>query len=68
MQFEKAPGYDWVIEYQFDEGEPESMSVFGCMTAEKALEEARYSLNGWKNMNVGTYEIFAVRREDKIEA
>jgi hypothetical protein len=67
MQFEKGPGHDWYIEYQFDDDERQEMSVFGCMTAEKALEEARFSLNGLNNMNVGTYEILAVRRSDTCE-
>jgi hypothetical protein len=38
------------------------MSVFGQMTAEDALKEARYSLDGINDMNAGTYEITAVRR------
>ena len=65
VTFVKGPGHDWVVAYQFVESKPDEMLVFGCMTAEKALEEARFSLNGVDDMNVGTYEIFAVTRLDK---
>jgi hypothetical protein len=59
----KGPGHDWTVTYQFEDDEPQEMSIWGCMTAEKALEEARFSLNGINDMNVGTYEILAVTRD-----
>lgn len=42
---DKAPGYDWALTYEDVDGKSETMDVFGCMTIEKAIEEARYSLN-----------------------
>jgi hypothetical protein len=60
-KFEKPPGWDWVIFYlDGDDPDVQAMSVFGQMTPEKALEEARDSLSG--NLD---YEILGVFRRDK---
>lgn len=55
--YEKGPGHDWSVRYQFDDDEPEEMLVFGQIAIEEALKEARYSLDGINGMNVGTYRI-----------
>ncbi len=45
IQIEKRPGHDWLVTYRWEDGEPETMSVFGVMTIEEAIEEARFSLS-----------------------
>ncbi len=49
MQFEKNPGPDWVVDYQWlgksDFPGVESMTIYGAATSEIALDEARYSLD-----------------------
>ncbi len=62
MKAEKAPGHDWSVYYR-DGDDPLvlRMAVFGVMTAEKAIEEARYSLGAGGNED---YEIVAVVRDD----
>ena len=43
MQIEKRPGWDWLVKYNmFDE--PGEVFVFGAMTIEQAIKDARYSL------------------------
>lgn len=60
-KFEKPPGLDWVVFYMDgDDPDVQAMSVFGQMTPEKALEEARYSLGGNSD-----YEILGLFRSDK---
>ncbi|MBI3704739.1 MAG: hypothetical protein HY244_13055 [Rhizobiales bacterium] len=44
-KIEKRPGADWEVYYMDIDGTRECMSVFGCLTPEEAIEEARYSLN-----------------------
>ncbi|MBX3576619.1 MAG: hypothetical protein KF723_05385 [Rhizobiaceae bacterium] len=63
-QIEKAPGWDWVVFY-LDADNPEilSMSVFGQMTPEKAIEEARFSLEAGGGSS--DYEILGLIRADK---
>lgn len=62
MTLEKSTGHDWLVFYS-DEGDPViSMSVFGQMTAEKALEEARFSLG-----DDGGYEIVGIIRHDQAQ-
>lgn len=45
---EKGPGHDWTVWYtdEADDGSEivESMGIYGVMTAEEAIVEARYSL------------------------
>lgn len=65
---EKKVGPDWEIDYRFDEDESvETMLVFGQIKVEDAIKEARYSLDGANGMNVGEYEILAVRRADAVD-
>jgi hypothetical protein len=58
----KGTGHDWNVHYTFADEEPEVMTVFGAMTVERAISEARYSLDGINGMNKGTYEITKVER------
>ena len=70
MEIEKGPGYDWEITYKTGDEPIETMSVFGCLTPEKALEEARYSLGTeldfetTKPVAFTDYTILAVKRID----
>lgn len=54
----KRPGWDWTIFYRWDD-EPsiEAMSVFGAMSPEQALDDARSSLGE-------DYEILGLARQD----
>lgn len=45
MVAEKGPGWDWLVTYEGDGAETETMTVFGCLTIEDATNEARRSLN-----------------------
>ena len=45
MQIEKGPGWDWLVKYEWEEGDQDVLSVFGCLTIEEAVKEARYSLD-----------------------
>jgi hypothetical protein len=49
--FEKAPGFDWIVAYlgEDDDGREvlRLMSVFGQLTAEQALAEARFSFGAF---------------------
>ena len=45
MQIEKGPGWDWLVNYEWEDGEMDVVSVFGCLTIEDAVKEARYSLS-----------------------
>lgn len=62
VEWTKSPGWDWIVTYQFDDGGIEEMSVFGQRTMEDAVREARFSLDGINNMNVGKYAILGVMR------
>ena len=42
-EFTKSPGWDWSITYQVGDEPVETMSVFGVMTIEEAVLEARRS-------------------------
>lgn len=64
MMIEKREGHDWSVRYQFYEEPIEEMSVFGCITVEEAIRDARRSLNGIGDMNEGIYAILAVERAD----
>ena len=46
MRIEKGPGWDWAVTYQWEDQEADIVSVFGCLTIEEAIKEARYSLEG----------------------
>lgn len=59
-EIETAPGHHWSIWYRLD-GPMEVMSVFGVMTVEEAIAEARWSL---ENEEDGQAEILAVVRQD----
>jgi len=43
-EFVKSPGWDWTITYIDDEDARQEMAVFGVVTIEEALKEARFSL------------------------
>lgn len=58
MQIEKGPGWDWAVTYQWEDEEPEVLGVFGCITIEDAIKEARYSLD---SADVG-YAILEAKR------
>ena len=45
MKIEKAPGWDWAVTFEWEDGGQDVMSVFGCITIEDAIKEARYSLD-----------------------
>ena len=45
MKIEKAPGWDWAVPFEWEDGGQDFMSVFGCITIEDAIKEARYSLD-----------------------
>ncbi|MGU9979685.1 hypothetical protein ACJ4V0_06550 [Phreatobacter sp. HK31-P] len=63
MAFEKPPGHDWVIFYKADDApDTQAMTVFGVMTIEKAVEEARWSLD--PSGEKGDYELLAIQRLD----
>jgi hypothetical protein len=63
VKITKRSGYDWAVTYRWEDDEPETMSVFGVMTVEEAVAEARFSLDAphgeadWPG-----YEILAVVR------
>lgn len=60
---EKAPGWDWIVFYlDGEEPQTQAMSVFGQMTPEAALVEARFSL-GMPDGETD-YEILAIVRAD----
>ena len=46
MHIKKDPGWDWLVQYEWEDGEMDAVSVFGCLTIEEAVKEARYSLDG----------------------
>lgn len=54
---------DYVVHYQFEGEKVEAMTVFGQNTTAEAEREARYSLDGWNNLNVGLYTILSVERQ-----
>ncbi len=65
-EFEKGPGHDWIVFYR-DADEPEtlSMSVFGVLTIEEAVQEARWSLGASPDETPYTdYVILSVTRDD----
>jgi hypothetical protein len=59
----KGAGYDWVVTFRWEEDEPETMSVFGVLTVEDAVREARYSLDAPAGeVDWPGYEILSVAR------
>lgn len=63
VKVEKRPGYDWTITFQWEDGEPEAMAVFGVLTIEEAVREARSSLESIEeDPEWPGYEIIAVAR------
>ncbi len=54
----KRPGWDWTVFYRWDD-EPgiHAMTVFGAMSMEQAVDDARFSLGE-------AYEILGLVRED----
>ena len=45
VEVDKRPGWDWTVFYRWDdEPAPQAIAVFGAMTPEHALQEARSSL------------------------
>jgi hypothetical protein len=57
-KYEKPPGqHDWVVGYIDEDGDIQSMTVFGQDTVDAALKEARYSLGlGPRIVFMGTVE------------
>jgi hypothetical protein len=63
MEITKRPGHDWFVTYRWEDDEPEMMSIFGVMTIEEAIQEARFSLNAPQGeADWPRYEILAVKR------
>lgn len=63
MRIEKRPGHDWIVTFCWEDGEPETMSVFGVMTIEDAVKEARYSLEPIEDdLDWPGYEILSIAR------
>ena len=61
MDIEKRPGWDWLVKYNmFDE--PGEMLVFGAMTIEQAIDDARGSLAPPPGVVDWDYEILSVER------
>jgi hypothetical protein len=48
IEVEKGPGYDWSVTYRWEDGKIDTLSVFGVLTIEKAIEEAHDSLMPFK--------------------
>ncbi len=44
FKIEKGPGWDWLVSYEWEDGQTDDVAVFGCITIEDAIAEARYSL------------------------
>jgi len=67
-EIEKGLGHDWTVFYR-DGDEPEilSMSVFGVLRIEDAVEEARWSLEASPSGIANTdYVILSVTRDDFV--
>jgi len=67
-EIEKGLGHDWTVFYR-DGDEPEilSMSVFGVLTIEEAVKEARLSLEASPTGIPDTdYAILSVTRDDFV--
>lgn len=64
MNMSKAPGWDWAVDYVCEDGEADTMLVFGQMLIEDALAEARASLsfNFFRLDTFAPPQIVAVRR------
>jgi hypothetical protein len=61
FKIEKRRGWDWCIEYLNEDGpDVQVMTVFGAMTPEQAIDDARSSLD--PDGDSPDYEIIAVRR------
>lgn len=44
-KIEKGPGWDWLVTYQWEDGQTDAIAVFGFIKIEDAIAEARYSLD-----------------------
>lgn len=68
IQITKSPGYDWTVDYEWEDGTRDGMEVFGVLTVEDAIREARFSLEGSRQFTPEAdwlgYAILAVRRHD----
>jgi hypothetical protein len=60
----KPIGPDWEVDYQTEDGSVECMTVFGQLSIEEVVKEARYSLGGSVFSGPDSVEptIIAVRR------
>ena len=69
VEIEKGPGWDWSVLYRWEDGTTDIVSVFGVLTAEMAIQEARWSLeplkmpNGEMRHNM-LFDILGVWRDD----
>ena len=64
MVFTKSPGWDWAIDYVCEDGDADTMVVFGQLRVEDAIAEARMSLS-FNFFRLDTFSppaIVAVRR------
>lgn len=62
----KSAGYDWIVFYtEGDDPTIETVTVFGQVTIEKAIEEARFSLD--PDNDDPDYMIVGARRTDMKE-
>ena len=58
IKIEKGPGWDWLVSYEWEDGQTDDVAVFGCIKIEDAITEARHSLGAG---GFG-YAILAARR------
>jgi hypothetical protein len=59
----KGPGYDWLVTAEFEDGSTDDVAVYGCITIEKAIEEARYSFSA---AMVGEAPPFRIVRAEEV--
>jgi len=69
MTVEKRPGWDWIVFYLAgDNDEAGDMDVFGAMSIEEAIADARASLSASRLMGVQpNYTITGAMRTDQYQ-
>lgn len=67
MKTEKRPGWDWRVHYRMaDEPETEMLEVYGAMTIEQALQDARSSIMAGEALGVDcAHDILSIERIEK---